>query len=679
MKLICGKSRVAPLKELNRVDNVGVSPAEMTIPRLELCAAVLLAEQLKTVREALELDFQRIVLRSDSKIVLCWLEKPSSTLPVFVRNRVMKILDLTPDVEWKHVGTKDNPADLVSRGVQPRELMRSELWWNGPGLLDGADEEVDTGYLEGGDECDYVLSVSEEIAAVATQDRRLYDVIQGRSDYRKTQRIFGYVTRFIHNCKVKRLGVDRRSGSLLGVDFRDSLLAMVRIVQNVVFDAEIKNIERGKLVKGKLRNLNPIFDKGERLLRVGGRIRHSDLPRDQKHPIILPEKNFFTDLVIETIHREQLHIGLNGLLAKVRQQFWPVNAKRTINRVLGKCVKCFRANPRDVVQYMGDLPSVRVTAAEPFLRTGVDYAGPFFLKEGRFKAPRKAFICVFVCMCTKAIHLELVGNLSADGFVSALHRFVSRRGNVAELRSDNGTNFVGANRKLTELRKLLVSQALDNKVTEFCQSRGITWKFIPPRAPHQGGLWEAGVKSVKNHLSKVLNESHLTYEEMCTLLHQIEAILNSRPMVPQSDDPMDYQALSPGHFLVGRELTAIAEPFYDNVRESTLSRYQVIQRRKQAFWRRWSAEYVTELQKRGKWYKDPTLLREGLLVMLKEENLPPLTWKIGRIVETHPGNDDIVPVVTVRTSSEVYKRAATKFAVLPIDQGNDNQFFHYGF
>ncbi|XP_055527154.1 uncharacterized protein LOC129719770 [Wyeomyia smithii] len=176
-----------------------------------------------------------------------------------------------------------------------------------------------------------------------------------------------------------------------------------------------------------------------------------------------------------------------------------------------------------------------------------------------------------------------------------------------------------------------MSQMLESKISAFCQSRGITWKFIPPRAPHQGGLWEAGVKSVKN-LSKVLNESHFTYEELCTLLYQIEAILNSRPIVQQSDDSKDYQALCPGHFMIGRELTAIAEPLYGDLKESTLSRYQLIQRRKQAFWRRWSAEYVTELQKRGKWFKEPTLLRDGLLVVLKEDNMSPQTWKLGRIV-----------------------------------------------
>ena len=235
---------------------------------------------------------------------------------------------------------------------------------------------------------------------------------------------------------------------------------------------------------------------------------------------------------------------------------------------------------------MGDLPKCRVTVAEPFSRTGVDYAGPVLLKQGRLKAPVKGYIAVFVCLCTKAIHLELVTSMTTEAFLAALHRFVGRRGNVNKIKSDRGTNFIGADRELTKLRELLQSQMLEKKVDEFCQARSIAWSFNPPKAPHQGGLWEAGVKSAKYHLYRTLNESYLTHEEMNTLLIQIEAVLNSRPLCQQSDGLLDYRALSPGHFLVSRELMAIPEPLYDAVKENKLSRYQLIQKRKQDFYRR---------------------------------------------------------------------------------------------
>ncbi|XP_062542441.1 uncharacterized protein LOC134210407 [Armigeres subalbatus] len=379
--------------------------------------------------------------------------------------------------------------------------------------------------------------------------------------------------------------------------------------------------------------------------------------------MIIPENHHFTNIIIETLHREQLHVGQNGLLAKIREQFWPVNAKRTINRVLRKCVRCFRVNPKDVQQFMGDLPSARVTIAPPFERTGVDYAGPFLIKQGRSKAPTKAYVCLFVCMCTKAIHLELVNSMTTEGFLGALQRFVGRRGNVSDIYSDNGSNFIGAKRELQEFLHLLKSQILEEKVATFCQPRGINWHFMPPRAPHQGGLWEAGVKAMKTHMYRTLKEAYLTYEEMCTLLVQIEAILNSRPLVEQSNNPTDFRALSPGHFLVGREL--IAEPSYIDLKQHTLTRYQLIQQRKESFWRRWSREYITGLQKRGKWYKGSEPLRVGL-VLLKEENVPPQTWKLGRIVEVHPGKDGVIRVVAVRTKSGVYLRPTTQVAILPI-------------
>lgn len=250
VKLICGKSRVAPLKELNREEKEDTSPSEMTIPRLELCAADLLAGQLKAVREALDLNIQRIVPRSDSKIVLCWLKNPNPNLPVFVRNRIARIQRAIPNVEWVHIGTKDNPADLVSRGTQPMEMMKNELWWNGPVFLMFPEKEKITQFSEQEYSNNRVTEEFEEVVAVAERDYRLYEVIQNCSNFRKMERVFGYVIRFIHNCSVKRLGVERRNGRLSSTDYRDSLRGMVKIVQRVVYEEEIEDIQRGRLVRG---------------------------------------------------------------------------------------------------------------------------------------------------------------------------------------------------------------------------------------------------------------------------------------------------------------------------------------------------------------------------------------------------------------------------------------------
>ncbi|XP_039438683.1 uncharacterized protein LOC120419884 [Culex pipiens pallens] len=351
MMLLCAKSRVAPLKELNRQPKDDAEPEDLTIPRLELCASKLMVEQVVKVLDAVELDISRVVLWTDSQIVLDWLKRLKPDTSVFVRNRVAAILKLSKKFEWRHIPTALNPADLISRGVYPLKLIVCDLWWHGPEFLRTtvatvqppnlvADEANPDGDQPGDPDPEiHVLAASTD-----TNENPPLAVINDCSDYRKLQRIFGYVTRFLYNCRNKPA---ERRGSYLKIDeLRNAQLLMVMVVQHAVYGEEISCIRKNQPVKGKLRNLNPMYDETERVLRVGGRIRHSDLPRDQKHPMILPERQHLTELLINTLHRENLHVGRNGLLAVIRRAFWPVNAKRTIYRVLKRCVQCFRVKPK---------------------------------------------------------------------------------------------------------------------------------------------------------------------------------------------------------------------------------------------------------------------------------------------------------------------------------------------
>ncbi|XP_055627032.1 uncharacterized protein LOC129769047 isoform X1 [Toxorhynchites rutilus septentrionalis] len=383
--------------------------------------------------------------------------------------------------------------------------------------------------------------------------------------------------------------------------------------------------------------LNPFLDVG--MIRVGGRLRHSSLPYGVKHAWILPNKDEIVQRLIETAHRENLHIGPSALLAQIRRQFWILGARSAVRKVTKNCVQCFRLNPPCAGQFMGDLPMARCDKAPAFIRVGVDFAGPILIKQtGRRLAPVKGYVCVFVCMVTKVIHLEVVEDLSADAFIAALHRFVSRRGVPEQIYSDNGTNFVGARNELNELYRLFKQQDTDFKIFEFCQPWQIEWKMIPPNAPHMGGIWEAGVKSFKTIFKKKCQSSLLTMFEFSTLLCQIEAQLNSRPLYGPSDDPSEFEPLTPGHFMIDRPLSAIPEPSYDGI----------------------------PLQVRQNWNKRKENILPGTVVIIKDDNLPPQKWRLGKVESTCIGADGLIRVVDVRTKAGLLRRPIHKLTPLPI-------------
>lgn len=316
---------------------------------------------------------------------------------------------------------------------------------------------------------------------------------------------------------------------------------------------------------------------------------------------------------------------------------------------------------------MGQLPRPRVNITTPFCHTGIDYAGPMNIllrrSPGRPQLS-KGYICLFVCLATKAIHLELVGDMTAATFLAALNRFTSRRGLPSDLYSDNGTYFVRAASDIdAELQQILKKHTAEAAATAVHQST--QWHFIPPAAPHFGGLWEAGVKSTKYHLKRIIGDGRCTYEELTTILCQIESCLNSRPLCPISSDPDDFEILTPGHFLIGRPLRALSQPSVLEIPTNRLAYWQRIYQTTQRFWKQWQSEYLTRLQQRPKWATQSSDVEVGQLVLLKEDNLPPSQWKLARITEIHRGPDNKVRVVTIKTPTSILKRPIVKICPLP--------------
>ncbi|XP_012268197.2 uncharacterized protein LOC105693064 [Athalia rosae] len=318
---------------------------------------------------------------------------------------------------------------------------------------------------------------------------------------------------------------------------------------------------------------------------------------------------------------------------------------------------------------MGNLPRVRVTAARPFLNTGVDYCGPFYIKEKKLRNRNrvKVYVAVFTCLAVKAVHLEVVSDMTTEGFLAALNRFISRRGRCTAIHSDNGSNLKGAKNELDGLYQLLQTREFDEQIEKYLTEKGIEWKFIPPLSPHFGGIRESAVKSFKHHLKRVVGNELFTFERFNTFVVEIESILNSGPLTPLSSDPNDFLVLTPAHFLIGESLTSIPERDFGITPSNRLSTWQHLQKVKQHFWDRWRKEYPNELNIRHRWTNGSHDIQEGSVVVVKDNNLPPLRWILGRVIETCPGADGIIRTVKIKTPNGAFVRNVKKSAPLPQD------------
>lgn len=387
---------------------------------------------------------------------------------------------------------------------------------------------------------------------------------------------------------------------------------------------------------------------------------------EAKYPIILHPKSHFTTVLADHFQKCYLHAGPQLLHSLIRRQYWIPTARKVIRSRIHQCVTCHRLRVTNFKPFMSTLPASRFEQGRAFLNVGVDFAGPFLIKEStRRKAnTSKAYVCLFICMSTKAVHLELVSQLTTDAFIACLERFMARRGVPTRIFSDNATNFVGADRRLKELWNHFRKPSTQERITEYCNIKETEWNFIPPASPHFGGLWEAGVKSMKAHLVRVLHERCLTFEELYTIIANIEAILNSRPLCPLSTSVDDIDALTPGHFLIGGPLVATQELDITDVPVNRLTRWQLVKRSIQDIWQRWRLEYLNSLQQRVKWRSHTKNVTPGTLVLVKEPRIPPRCWPAARIVETYPGKDGVVRIVKLKTSTGEYVRPVVQLAPL---------------
>ena len=593
VNFVCSKSRVAPIKV-------------QTIPRLELCASLLLAQVVKKAVCAMEIKFHKIYFWTDSEITLHRIKSTSGRFEVFVSNRITKIHEFCSPADWYYVPTSQNPSDLVSRGLMPQEFAASKIWWTGPSFLHQSPMLIPKQPVsipsDNAEECAQLIVGN----SVKTEE---WVALIKHSDYSKILRIFGYVHRFLYNCRNKfrsthMLFVKNSKCEPLKVSEIDSgLKLIIKHIQFFEYSKELQYFRHNQCVprQSKLISLSPFLDE-HGLIRVGGRLENSEIPFDHKHQLVVPYSHSFVKLLVRHEHVRLLHTGPQSLLYNLRQRWWIINGRNLCRKIVSECIICVRTRPKLLNQIMGQLPKNRVNPSRPFENIGVDFCGPFMVTQRtKSKVQIKTYIAIFICFSTKAVHMELVSDLSTAAFLAALRRFVSRRGLCSNIYSDNATNFIGAKSELQDLYRLFKSELHQNEVLKFCLELNIQWHTIPPRSPHFGGLWEAAVKSAKYHIKRVLGRLSFLFEQLHTLITQVEGCLNSRPIGIMSDDPNDFESLTPGHFLIGQPINSIPDPNLSHLFFNRLSQFQKVQSTFQTFWKRWTTEYLSMLQQRRKW------------------------------------------------------------------------------
>ena len=647
---VAATSHLAPIRQL-------------TVPRLELMAAVCAAKQDNWVKNETDMELQPSVFFSDSAIVLYYLANDDKRYSVFVANRITTILNVSTSAQWHHVPTELNPADDLSRGLSAGDIIANERWLKGPSFMqsrDAFDHMINSNARPAVTELsDVVLDkVSTHATDVThTQERNVISLFFERySKWTRLRRAVCWLHKFVHYLRIKRGKiVDTQQRSITVSDMESAERAIARCVQREVFGSpESHHVQ----VMKSMSQLSPTLNV-DKLLVVGGRLGGATMPDDIKHPIIMPRNHYVTSLIIRHYYEQLGHAGIELTMTTVRERYWILQFRHAVKNIVTKCVTCRKMTHRACVQKMADLPEDRIAGDEPpFTRTGVDFFGPFLIKQGR--SSPKRYGCLFTCLQTRAIHLELAYSLDASSFINCLQRFVCRRGNVRTIRCDNGTNFTAAER---ELREALNDMSKDD-VERYLVNHSIEWVFNTPSASHMGGVWERMIRTTRRVLQALLPEQRLDDEGLSTLFCRVEYIVNSRPLTYVSSDARDLQPITPNDLLQLRSPAAFPAGIFDPTDVYSRRRWRQICYMAGVFWARWRKEYLLALQVRHKWHNVRNNVKEGDVVLVLDEDAAKQQWALGRIVSVRHSADGLVRSVTVRTARGVYERPIVKLCLL---------------
>ena len=641
VSFLIGKSRVARLKAIS-------------IPRLELTAATIAVQLSLVIKEEFEFQDVNEFFWTDSKVVLGYITNDSRRFHTFVANRVSTILDHTMPEQWHHVRSEFNPADDASRSLSATEMVSGSRWLNGPGFLRGDPfwREAHVEKVELDEEDPEVRKTSVTLStACKVVFPSLADRLTRFSSWFKAKRAIALAILYVRRLR-KSAAKQEKPVVALSVDILHEAEIVILLEAQREFREEILVISSGGQLRpgNRLGKLSPMLDK-QGLLQVRGRLEHASISAEEKHPIILshPRDGHISRLILRECHEKVSHGGRGLTLGELRTRgFYMLGGTTAVSSLIHDCVVCRKLRGTLQTQRMADLPSDRVNQAGPFEYAGVDYFGPFLVKQGRARV--KKYGVLFVCLNSRAIHLEVASSLDASSFINAYRRFVCVRGPCRQLRSDQGTNFIGANNELRKALSELDSTAVaDHLLRNDCDF--VEVKVNTPSSSHRGGIWERQIGSVRRILESMMvtHPGQLDDEALRTFMCEVMSILNSRPIAIESlNDSDGFVPLTPNHILTMKGRILLAPPGDHSVGQYTLSMWRRVQHLTNEFYARFRKEFLQSLQERPKWNRIERNLGVGDVVIVKDGSSDRNKWSLGRIEEVLPSEDGLVRTVRVR-------------------------------
>jgi hypothetical protein len=629
-------------------------------------ALLLGCELAAKIQETLALDKKHTYIWSDSQVALYWVKSCPGSWKTWVGNRVAKAQELFDARHFFYVPTNENVADHISRGLRVADLKKESEWFYGPYFLQESSEcwpEQPDLFPTRRDEA--VKTEYKPFAPIVltntVEDSFLARIFDRTWSHVHNIRTLAYIVRYKAILRNKSPPITRET-PLSREDMLEAEKLWVIFVQQSAFPLERKSLKPTKRRKepklnkdSPLANLFPYFDSKTETLRVGGRLDQAqDLSNEAKHPHILPAGNKYVKQYILETHKIWSHEGVALTLCRTRAKYWIVRGRREVKAVLRACT-CYRLRSKPFYQQMAPYPKERVTPSPAWTHCGADFVGPCLVRVPPRKPARKKkdkeekeeeaeicnfYILLFTCLSSRAAHFEVTNDMTTNSVISALKRFIARKGMIRTLTTDNAKTFLKADR---DLKKLWTKLDFE-KIQKFALNlpERVEWQFITARAPHQAGCWERIVGAMKSTLKASFGSRMVSEEEFRTSVALAEMMVNSRPLNYVSDDVSDTGTLvTPAHLTLGRSLQTLPDSYCkDDLQDKVAVKWRKRQRIEAEFWKRWTHFYLLALLPAQKWTVEGRAPKVGDRVLVADSQRKKCDWLIARITKVILGRDN---------------------------------------